>query len=377
LAETARALDSVRSLPELLDLFVGEVADQLDAGRASLMLLDPDTGTLRIAASRGLDGVRAEEVSLPLGHGVAGAVAVSGQARLSRDEGRKLAPDVAGSYVSAPVALSFPVRTGGNVIGVINVTNRRSGDAFDERDLARLEDLAHQLALGLERAHHVESLERAYRTLDTTEDRLVSLDRLLSLGSLATDRVRELEDVLSVVLTRTQLALLHLADGPQDTARAAAELRAVERVVGRATAALRGHEPPGEPVEVTQRAACGPAMILLIEDDDLVRQTFEDALSFEGHRVTAVGSAQRALTALDEQHFDLVITDLSMPGMSGLELARRVKQREVAIPVVLISGWVQDDRQVAAAGIDLVVGKPCAIEELLAAVATVRSVAQV
>lgn len=381
LTDTARALGSVRSLPELLDLFIGEVAEQLEAERASLMLLDAETGTLRIVASRGIVEVRPEEVSLPLGRGVAGAVAVSGRGCLGRDDARALLPDVSGSYVSAPVALSFPVKTGGNVIGVINVTNRRNGRHFDEHDLERLDGLAGQLALALERARHVETLERAYRTLRTTEDRLVSLDRLLSLGSAANDRARELEEVLSVVLTRTQLALLHLAEGSADVAQATHELRAVESVVRRVTAALRRRDvpAPGEDAPATPPpSARGPARILLIEDDDLVRQTFEDALSFEGHRVTAVGSAPRALAALDAGRYDLVITDLSMPGMSGLELARRVKQREgEVLPVVLISGWVQQDEQLTDASVDVVVGKPCSIDELLAAVATVRARAPV
>lgn len=109
--------------------------------------------------------------------------------------------------------------------------------------------------------------------------------------------------------------------------------------------------------------------MLLIEDDGLVRETYEEALRSKGHLVTAVPTGKDGLSAFGAHGFDLVITDLSMPGMSGLELAQQVKQIDPAVRIILISGWGNpDEEEVARAGIDHVLSKPCLLQELVSAV---------
>ncbi len=63
----------------------------------------------------------------------------------------------------------------------------------------------------------------------------------------------------------------------------------------------------------------------------------------------------------------MMITDLSMSGMSGLELARRAKQIVPRLPIILLSGWAiqQDEEQIKQAGVDYVVSKPCSIDRLV------------
>ena len=77
-----------------------------------------------------------------------------------------------------------------------------------------------------------------------------------------------------------------------------------------------------------------------------------------------------ALAALSRRTFDLVITDLSMQEMSGLEVARGVKDRHPDLPVVLLSGWAvqQDSEEVRQSGVDLVLSKPCSMDRLFEAV---------
>ena len=112
------------------------------------------------------------------------------------------------------------------------------------------------------------------------------------------------------------------------------------------------------------------ARILLVDDDAAVRETHQEVLAMGGHEVVPVASAMEALAHCRRQPFDLVITDLSMPGMSGLELATEVKRLAENLPVVLFSGWaVQElEQQVKDAGIDRIVVKPCLMENLLEAV---------
>jgi signal transduction histidine kinase/CheY-like chemotaxis protein len=131
----------------------------------------------------------------------------------------------------------------------------------------------------------------------------------------------------------------------------------------------------GEPERKVAPAndADGPAVsarVLLVDDDEAVRDTNMEILTAGGHEVVGVPNGKLALARLDEGGFDLVITDLSMPGMSGLELTQAVKRRAPGLPVLLFSGWAiqEQEAKVREAGIDAILVKPCLIEDLLAAV---------
>ncbi|MDH3258681.1 MAG: response regulator [Deltaproteobacteria bacterium] len=106
--------------------------------------------------------------------------------------------------------------------------------------------------------------------------------------------------------------------------------------------------------------------ILIIEDDDLSRKLLKKALSMNGHRIEEAPEGAEGLSKFKADSFDLVITDLSMPGMSGWEVAKGVKEQNPEVPVVLLSGWaVQHEREkLNDAGIDYVISKPCSLDAL-------------
>ena len=79
--------------------------------------------------------------------------------------------------------------------------------------------------------------------------------------------------------------------------------------------------------------------ILVVDDNENIREMLEDFLNFEGHEPVLAKDGKEALEIFCEQDFDLVITDLGMPGMSGWELSKCIKQRKPEIPVVIITGW--------------------------------------
>ncbi|MET0541535.1 MAG: PAS domain S-box protein [Variovorax sp.] len=92
------------------------------------------------------------------------------------------------------------------------------------------------------------------------------------------------------------------------------------------------------------RAAPGPARelsILLVEDNDEVGQFSSGLLSAVGHSVTRAASAQEALAILEagREKFDLVFSDVVMPGMDGVDLGRHIRSRWPDLPVVLTSGY--------------------------------------
>jgi CheY-like chemotaxis protein len=101
------------------------------------------------------------------------------------------------------------------------------------------------------------------------------------------------------------------------------------------------------------------ARVMLIDDDEPVLRTMTKVLLRAGFTVDAFSDATRALEMLSATHgaYDVLITDRTMPAMSGLEVSRQVHARYPAIPVVLLSGALQEgDRE--AASLAAVVSKP-------------------
>jgi CheY-like chemotaxis protein len=79
--------------------------------------------------------------------------------------------------------------------------------------------------------------------------------------------------------------------------------------------------------------------ILYVEDNALVREITCEMLNSEVNDVTAVASAEEALAALREQRFDVIITDISLPAMSGVDFARRILAMDPTAPIIIASAY--------------------------------------
>lgn len=110
--------------------------------------------------------------------------------------------------------------------------------------------------------------------------------------------------------------------------------------------------------------------ILVIDDEEAVREIVKDILKEFGHRVTVAANGKEGIDACSEKHFDLVLTDLGMPGISGVSVASIIKKHKPQLPVMLLTGWDVDkeDDELLKSGIDIVLHKPIQIRELAAAI---------
>jgi PAS domain S-box-containing protein len=109
------------------------------------------------------------------------------------------------------------------------------------------------------------------------------------------------------------------------------------------------------------------ARILVIEDEERIRDNLQEILSLAEHSVTVADNAKQGISLFKEGEYDLVFTDLSMPEMSGWELARIIKERDPTVPVVLVTGWgirIDGDR-LREKGVDMVISKPFQINRVL------------
>jgi DNA-binding NtrC family response regulator len=105
--------------------------------------------------------------------------------------------------------------------------------------------------------------------------------------------------------------------------------------------------------------------ILVVDDDAVVGKSFGRVLSEKkGYVVTTVENAHEALKQIREQSFDVVFTDIKMPGMDGVELAERVKASQPWTPVVIITGYGTTENEVRAkaAGVTEFMRKPLSPE---------------
>jgi two-component system KDP operon response regulator KdpE len=109
--------------------------------------------------------------------------------------------------------------------------------------------------------------------------------------------------------------------------------------------------------------------ILIVDDEPQITRVLRTSLQGNGHEVTVAQDGMDALTKFIKAEPELVITDLAMPGMNGIELTREIRQRS-QVPVIVLSVRNQDASKVAALdeGADDYITKPFSIQELLARV---------
>jgi CheY-like chemotaxis protein len=124
-----------------------------------------------------------------------------------------------------------------------------------------------------------------------------------------------------------------------------------------------------DPLEREIRAA-NPVSILVLEDEEHIRTMLVEALSAAGHRVESADDGLKGLALFQGGTFDVVLTDLSLPECSGLDVARSVKRMRPETPVVLITGWghLLDPERLRDSGVDLMLVKPFRLERVLAVV---------
>lgn len=110
--------------------------------------------------------------------------------------------------------------------------------------------------------------------------------------------------------------------------------------------------------------------ILIVDDEAAIRELLKYNLEKEGYKVTSSSDGEQALNLMDKSNFDLVILDLMLPGINGLEVCRKMRQdlSLVAIPIIMLTAKGEEIDKVVGLelGADDYVTKPFGVRELLA-----------
>ncbi|ALG06454.1 response regulator transcription factor [Kibdelosporangium phytohabitans] len=112
--------------------------------------------------------------------------------------------------------------------------------------------------------------------------------------------------------------------------------------------------------------------VLVVDDDETVRDVVRRYLELAGHEVTLAGDGEHALDLVARSEPDLIVLDLMLPGIDGLEVCRRIRQRS-AVPVVMLTALGEEENRIAGLrlGADDYVTKPFSPRELALRVGSV------
>lgn len=115
--------------------------------------------------------------------------------------------------------------------------------------------------------------------------------------------------------------------------------------------------------------------ILIVDDDPQLRDVLNDMLSLDGHEVVSCNDAYAALEQVKGGDFDMMITDLGMPGMSGLDLAGEVHEKHPELPIAMITGWGTqlNNDEVSLRGIRRVLAKPFHLRDIKSLIKELRA----
>lgn len=167
LYESAETVATVMNLEEVSRRILDQAAEILEVDHASLMLVDEEARELEVVAARGLRSDAAGKVRVPLGEGISGSVAQSGDAILIEDlQSHPMYRRDSRAEQEWTSLISVPLKVRDRVLGVLNVNNKKSGAPFSSGDLKMLMALAQLAAISIQNA-------RTYQNAIT--DRLTSL----------------------------------------------------------------------------------------------------------------------------------------------------------------------------------------------------------
>ncbi len=220
--EIGKATTGLLDLDELYGSLVRLVAQHLKARRVSVLISEPGSDTMALVASVGITEERALASRVKVGQGIAGQVAASQRPLLVEDIAKTPLQKISAggrystaSFMITPLMVSYPIRYQRRRVGVINVSDKHSGDPFTEQDLEFLSTLASQVAVAIENARLVKEMEDGYFSVlvsmvQASEDaRPETRDHSMRVAELAADVARAMGLPESRVELLARAAALH------------------------------------------------------------------------------------------------------------------------------------------------------------------------
>jgi CheY-like chemotaxis protein len=352
-AEAISKLTPSERLKLLQDKIIKYSKDLMHFDHFAIRLLDKRSNKLEVVIAEGLppEALEIDLYAQPEGNGISGYVGSTGRSYICHDTEKD--PRYVLGLAHCHSSLTVPLMLFDEVVGVYNVESEKVG-AFDEDDRQFAEIFGRYVGLAL----HI---------LD-----LLVVERCTTSGQLTKNVLQEMAQPLNDIVTEAQtLKEEYIGD---DTMRG--RLDKITEYVEQVRDSIRTVAAGPKTVIGSETVKSGThdpiirGKRILVADDELnIRKTIGDILNKHGAVATTAKDGYEAVSLIEQQSFDLVLSDIKMPYRNGYEIFAAARRMSDTIPVLLMTGFGYDPHhsivRASQEGLASVLFKPFKVEQLL------------
>ncbi len=352
-SESIAKLGPSQRLQLIKDKIIRYSKDLMHFDHFNIRVLDKRTGKLELVIAEGLPS-EATEIDLyaqPEGNGISGYVAATGRSYICHDTEKD--PRYVLGIDHCKSSLTVPLRLNDRIVGISNIESDTVG-TFNEDDRQFAEIFGRYIALAL-------------NTLD-----LLVVERYTTTGRLADNVVQEMAQPLNDIVTEAQTLMEEYIGDDMMRERLNRITQYVQSIRGTVQDVAAG------PNTVIGSSRIGGAVddpllagkrVLIADDEPNIRKTIQDILNKHGCSCSVVKDGYEAISLIEQQPFDLIISDIKMPHRNGYEIFAAARRDSDALPVILMTGFGYDPNhsivRASQEGLSSVLFKPFKVEQLL------------
>lgn len=355
-ADNVTRMDVRQRLELMEEKIIRLTHDLLQYNNFAIRLLDKNSNKLELVLCAGLPH-EAQQIDIYAGtenSGISGYVAATGRSYICPDVSKD--PRYLVGIDNAKSSLTVPLRLHDHVLGIFNIESDQLA-AFTEDDRQFAEIFGRYIAIAL----HILNLlvfER-HATTDRLADN-VSAEIAGPLGDILADASTLMEDYIGHDDLRHRLQAI------------ADNVVTIRDSIKQVTKPVGGILGSTKKVEATQDPLLVDKKVLVVDDEEVIRLTIRDVLHKYGCDVEVARDGQSAIAMLKQRQYDLIISDIKMPDVSGYDVFKASMETRPDCPVMFITGFGYDPNhsivKATPEGLAAVLYKPFKVDELLASV---------
>ena len=337
----------------LRDKIIKYSKDLMHFDHFAIRLLDKRTNKLEVVIAEGLppEALEIDLYAQPEGNGISGYVAATGRSYICHDTEKD--PRYVLGLTHCKSSLTVPLMLYEKVLGVYNIESQKVG-AFNEDDRQFAEIFGRYVAMAL-------------NMLD-----LLVVERYTTTGQMADNVVQEMAQPLNDIVTEAQTLIEEYIGDDNMRGRLNKIVdhvegirQSVRNVASGPKSVLGQDEMDKGPVE----QVLAGRHVLVVDDELNIRRTITDVIKRYGATVTSCKDGYEAVNMIDQERFDLVISDIKMPYRNGYEVFAAARRRQGEVPVILMTGFGYDPHhsivRASQEGLNAVLFKPFKVEQFL------------